>query len=86
MPRKTVDLIKQALREGDFVYSIHRAQSAFDRIVTHQDVKMVGKTCQTAKLQKNGTYKIAGFDDNDIELTVVCRVHLKRRVLIVTLY
>lgn len=86
MPRKTVDLIKRALREGDFVYSIHCAQAAFDRIVTHQDVRKVGKTAQTAKLQNNGAYKIVGFDENDMELTVVCRVHLKRSVLIVTVY
>lgn len=68
------------------MYSIHCDQTSSDRIVTDEDLRNVGRTAHTAKLQDNGAYKVIGFDEMDLELTVICRLSVKTNLLIITVY
>lgn len=86
MPRKTVQRIKQHLINGEFRYSIHCDRTADDRIITDEDIRNVGRTTHTAKLQANGSYKFVGFDEQDMELTVICRLSNQTGVLIITVF
>lgn len=86
MPRKMVLRIKRLLAEGRFRYSLHCAVNAAERSVTYADIRQVGHTAQSAKLQQNGTYKLIGLDAQKLQLTVICRLISMRDVLIVTVY
>lgn len=59
---------------------------AYDRVVTDGDIRKVGRTAHTARLQSNGSYKIVGFDEQGMELTVVCRLLMQNGVLIITVF
>lgn len=86
MPRKTVQKIRQHLINGEFRYSIHCDRTADDRIVTDEDIREVGRTAHTAKLQSNGSYKFVGYDDQDMELTFICRLSSQTGALIITVF
>lgn len=73
MPRKTAQKIQKLLREGRFRYSIHCVQTQNERVITGEDIKAVGRTAHTTKLQANGAYKVVGYDESKLELTVMCR-------------
>ena len=79
-------LIKQYLKSGQFVYSIHCDRTAEERVVTDEDIRTVGRTAHTAKLQPSGAYKVIGYDESDLELTVICRLATKANLLIITVY
>lgn len=86
MPRKTADKIHQFLREGRFRYSIHCDQTRIDRVVTDEDIRNVGRTAHTTKLQANGAYKVVGHDEGELDLTVVCRLMESQDLLIITVF
>lgn len=86
MPRKTVQKIHKLLREGRLRYSIHCDQSRMDRVVTDEDIRNVGRTAHTTKLQANSAYKVAGYDESELKLTVVCRLMESQDLLIVTVF
>ena len=56
------------------------------RVVTDEDIRNVGRTVYTTKLQANGSYKVVGHDESELELTVVCRIMESQDLLIVTVY
>lgn len=86
MPRKTVQKIHKLLRDGQFRYSIHCDQTRFHRVVTDEDIRNVGRTAHTTKLQASGAYKVVGCDEGELELTVVCRVIESQNLLIITVF
>ena len=86
MPRRTVQKILKLLREGRFRYSIHCDQTRMNRVVTDEDLRNVGRTAHTTKLQANGAYKVVGHDESELELTVVCRLMESRDLLIITVF
>lgn len=86
MPRKTVQKIRQHLINGEYRYSMHCERTAYDRIVTDEDIRQVGQTAFTAKLQRNGSYKLIGFDAQNMELTVICRLSSQTGALIITVF
>lgn len=86
MPRKTADRILKLLRDGRFRFSIHCDQMRTDRVVTDEDIRNVGRTARTTKLQDNGSYKVIGQDDSEQELTVVCRPMESQDLLIITVF
>ncbi len=86
MPRKTAQKIHRLLREGRFRYSIHCDQTSLDRVVTDEDIRNVGRTAHTTKLQTNGSHKVIGYDENELELTVICRIMESQNLLIITVF
>lgn len=86
MPRKTAQKIHKLLREGRFRYSIHCDQTRMDRVVTDEDIRSVGSTVHTTKLQANNAYKVIGYDESELELTVICRVMESQDLLIITIF
>jgi hypothetical protein len=86
VPRKTAQKIQQLLREGRFRYSVHCDQTRMDRVVTDEDIRNTGRTAHTTKLQANGTYKVIGHDETDLELTVVCRLMESQDLLLITVF
>jgi len=86
LPRKSVQKMRQHLINGDFRYSVHCDRTADDRIVTDEDTRQVGRTAHTAKFQSNGSYKFVGRDDQDMELTVICRLSSQTGALIITVF
>jgi hypothetical protein len=54
--------------------------------VTDEDIRQVGRTGHTAKFQSNGSYKFVGYDDQDLELTVICRLSSQTGALIITVF
>lgn len=81
-----VQRLKRLLAEGRFRYSLHCAVSVAERTVTHADIRQVGHTAHSAKLQQNGTFKLIGLDAQEMRLTVICRPISAQDVLIVTVY
>ena len=86
MPRVKAQKVRALLSRGSFRYSIHCFQSALDRIVTDEDIRRVGRTAHTVKLQLNGAFKVIGMDDSDEELTVVCRFIESESLLVITVF
>lgn len=86
MPRKSAQKIQKLLREGRFRYSIHCDQTSLDRVVTDEDIRSVGRTAHTIKLQTNGAFKVIGYDESELKLTVVCRFMESQNLLIITVF
>lgn len=86
MPRKIAQRIHKLLREGRFRYSLHCDQKRMERIVTDEDLRAVGRTAYTTKLQANGAYKVIGYDESELELMVVCRLMESHGLLIITVF
>lgn len=86
MARKTAQKIQKLLRDGLFRYSIHCDQTRMHRVVTDEDIRNVGRTAHTTKLQSNGGYKVIGYDETELELTVVCRLTKSENLLIITVF
>ena len=86
MPRNTVQRILKLLRDGRFRYSIHCDQTRMERVVTDEDLRAVGRTAHTTKLQANDSYKVVGCDEGEIKLTVVCRFMELQDLLIITVF
>jgi hypothetical protein len=57
-----------------------------DRVVTDADIRNVGRTAHATKLQANGSYKVVGRDESELELAVVCRLMESQDLLIITVF
>ena len=86
LPRKTAERIHELLREGRFCYSVHCAAKLVTRVVTDEDIRSVGRTAHTTRLQDGGSWKVTGRDECDLEMTVVCRALETRDLLLITVY
>lgn len=86
MPRKTVERVHELLREGKFRYSVHCAEKLADRVVTDEDIRCVGRTAHSTRLQDGGSWRVTGRDECELEMTVVCRVLETRDLLLITVY
>ena len=56
------------------------------RVVTDEDIRSVGRTAHTTRLQDGGSWKVTGRDECDLEMTVVCRALETRDLLLITVY
>ncbi|MCB9228931.1 MAG: hypothetical protein H6618_04900 [Deltaproteobacteria bacterium] len=54
--------------------------------MTDEDIREVGRTAHTAKLQSDGGYRFVGYDDQGMELTVICRLSSQTGALIIAVY
>ena len=86
MPRKTVEWIHEPLREGRFRYTVHCALALVDRVVTDEDIRCAGRTAHTTRMQADGTWKVIGRGECDLEMTIVCRLLESRELILVTVY
>jgi hypothetical protein len=87
VPRKTVERVHEILREGKFRYSVHCTEKLADRVVTdEEDIRCVGRTAHSTRLQDGGSWRVTGQDECELEMTVVCRVLETRDLLLNTVY
>ena len=86
MSGKSAQKIQKLLSEGRFRYSIHCDQTSLDRAVTDEDIRSVGRTAYTIKVQTNGAFKVIGYDESELKLTVICRLMESENLLIITVF
>jgi len=79
------DSILKALREGDFLLSVHAATRMQKRSITSADIQACGRTAKTCRMQpERRTWRIEGKDLDGEALTVICAAD--DGVFIVTLF
>jgi hypothetical protein len=82
---KTTSLVRQSLRAGNFMFSIHAASRSEERLISREDIKEAGRTAHTLTPREDGSFKVVGLDLEEIETTVICRFLERPRLLIITL-
>ncbi len=82
--RKNAREVCQSLRAGNFIFSVHAASRSEERLISWEDIKQIATSAHTVASREDGSFKVVGFDLEDLETIVFCRFLDRPRVLIIT--
>jgi hypothetical protein len=74
MVRRTFKKIKDLLAAGKFLMGHHAQRRAEERLIAPSDIRNVGKTANSCRIQDDGSYLVSGLDLDDEELTLVVKL------------